>query len=636
MTPLLLLVLGCGPVGEDIGAWLRALSSPRSAERREAEGRLREALRPEHLPLVEEAVRSGDAEGRRRIARVLGTEPSLAAYLMRSYAAGNEPVRLVAEEALRLLLQSGRRRLDLPPVEDRAASLGSAVLEAEYAGERISRFLEDLNRSEAGVEPVLLDPAAARNEPRLAALPLRGELRRLLEEVEGETGLRWIAFPSFHFLTREPPASGGEAFLRLVRAYESGAPPERRLAAMGLALLGPPAIQGVLAEDVRSGGERAPEALAGLCAPCGRFATVPLRNPVHLERLLRALEDPDPGLRRGAAHALDAIAPSEPSARAACLARLRESAGGVRAALLRILGRCGGKEVRAAIEPDALSSDPKVAAAAIEALTDAGFPPKTAASAALGRRDRTPLLAAAERALRAARPSLEDLAPLVASTDPELRRVGSRLLVRAGVGGAPPFWTACAEEVDPFFLARLADAARMHADLEGSGELAAALPPALAALPAEGPKRLRVFLAAEVAGVEPFAPPADLVAEAWRALRDPNEPLGELAGTALGRLEGREAGREGGGSRHRRREELAAAARGAPPRVRNRVVSALAAFLLEQPSGSSAGEVEALAGGLEAEFGDRQAAEAALRDALVRPVRLPGRDVLAEALDARG
>ncbi len=632
LLPVLLGLAASPRTGEDVGTWLRAFSSARAAERRDAENRLREALRPEDLPLVEEVLRHGDAEARRRIARVLGTDPRLLGYLMKAYAAGKDPLAAVAEEAIRLALHGGTRPIEVPQDEGRKTVLASVVLEADYAGEPISRFLEDLNRHAAAFEPVLLDPAVAREEPRLAA-DLRGPLPQLLQEIEHGTGLRWIAFPPrFSFLTRDPPASGGgEVFLRLVRAFESGATGERRIAAIGLALLGPPGVERVLAEEARSGGERGADALAGLCAPWG--ASRVLRSPDLIERLVLSLEDPDSGVRRGAAHALFALAPSEPAVGPACLSRLSPSSRGVRATLVRILGRCEGEGITEAIQREVQAADPRVAAAAIEALTDAGSPPESAAAAALLRRDRLPLLRAAERALRAAGPSVEELAPLLGSTDPEVRRVARRLLPGSGAQGAARFWAACAEEADPFFLASLAEAARRQADLGGSGELASALPASLAALPFSGRDRLRVFLVAASTGTEPFAPPPDLLLEAHRVLQDANDPLGDLAAEAVGRLEGRAAGADRL-ARRRTILGLVETAKAAPPRVLRRVLSALAAFLLESSGGPSPGEIEEAAAGLEPEYPDHEAAEAALREALVKPVRLRDRDLLSEALDA--
>ncbi|MCI0589487.1 MAG: hypothetical protein L0323_21950 [Planctomycetes bacterium] len=631
---LLLVLLGLAGTlrtEEDVETWLRAFSSSHAAERRNAENRLREALRMEDLPLVEEVLRGGDAEARRRIARVLGTEPRLLGYLMKTYAAGKDPLAAVAEEAIRLALHGGTRPIEVPQDEARKTGLASVVLEADYAGEPVSRFLEDLNRHAAALEPVLLDPAVARDEPRLGA-DLRGPLPQLLQEIEHGTGLRWVAFPPrFSFLTRDPPSSGGgEVFLRLVRAFESGPPGERRIAAIGLALLGPPGVERVLAEEARSGGERGADALAGLCAPWG--ASRVLRSPDLIDRLVLSLEDSDAGLRRGAAHALFALAPSEPGVGSACLSRLAASSRGVRATLVRILGRCRGEGIAEAIQREVQASDPKVAAAAIEALTDAGSPPKSAAAAALLRRDRLPLLRAAERALRAASPSVEELAPLLGSTDPELRRVGKRLLPGSGAQGAARFWAACAEEADPFFLASLAEAARRQADLGGSGELASTLPASLAALPLSGRDRLRVFLVAASTGTEPFAPPPDLLLEAHRVLQDANDPLGDLAAEAVGRLEGRAAGADHA-ARRRTILGLVEAGKAAPPRILRRVLAALAAFLLAAPAGPTPGEIDEAAGGLKSEYPDVEAAEAALRTALVTAVRLRDRDLLSEALD---
>jgi len=599
-------------------------------------------VRTEHLALLEEAIRAGDAEARRRIARILGGAPQRIGYLMSAFATGTEPLRGVAEEGLRFFLRGGgTRRVDLPSDGRRAAVFGMVVLEAEYAGAKLSRFLEDLDRFENGDEPVLLDPAVASTEPVLA-VDLRGDLRRLLEEVERACGLRWVAFPWFHFLTRETSLDeGGEVFLRLVRAYEAGSPGERRIAACGLARFGLRAVEEVLAEDARSGGERAEDALLGLCAPCGRAAPAAIRSPALVERLLGAIRSPDPAVRRGAAHALWSLAPGESSVREACLARLHEAAGGERAALARILGRTGDGAVRSALGAEAHSPDPLVAAAAIEALTEAGAPPKGAALEALARTDRTDrLLDASRRALFVLRPTLEELSPFLHSTDPEVCRSAARLLPGAGPAGASLFWSACAEETDPFFLMELAQAAREHADLRGEAQLAAALSRALLTLPAGDRRRLRAFLAGGAAGLDPPARPEDLLAEAFRALRDPNEPLGEIAAAAIGHYEGRACvgGRE---TQHERRDRLVAEAEAAPPLVRDRVCRALAAFLLALPGGPSPAEIDAVAAGLQGKpgdgrAGDREEAEGALRAALLRPLRLRDRDVLADLLDARG
>ncbi len=288
---------GCRPAGDEVATRLASLSSPLAEERARAERWLSVHATRDHFPLLAEAAESGDAEVRRRIGRIVGSEdaklglavlflmerdPALDALaedaigeMLARWSTGFDGAPLVGEElvvALRELLEDDRPeflrvdlaaplaetvgrmarigglpvRLALDPELGARAQTRISAKEVPYVGTWDGVLFALADAHQAAVEALGLDA----DEPRAGGCVIRFAPR-------GRTGVR----------------SGATTIAAWCRGASDGEPAARAESARALASTGwPPALEW-LAERWRAGSDAA--ALEGVLVAAGEGRRVP-------------------------------------------------------------------------------------------------------------------------------------------------------------------------------------------------------------------------------------------------------------------------------------------------------------------------------------------------------------------------